>query len=260
MSSEGSMIHALRFIMWDSEPPFDSKYYRFQDVKQYFARQIAFGDEEIDEEGRTVQGKVRIPSWLRPSYLFTLLRKLGFKTYDGKGSRKRVYLDKAALIDLWERYIGDWEEPELPVGGRQTTLDAVHALASGPQKAIFPTDDGTSIAEAKGMKATKQKPVPDRMRERKNDKSVTSDMVATAMLDKEEWTRESLEKWLVSIYEYDANEVKKHLDQQIGVDPRIVPVDEDSPDGRIKVTDAYRKMYDKEIPEKKDSNEEQDID
>ena len=257
LSNEGSMIHALRFLMWDNEPPFDAKDYRFQDIKQYFAQQIAFADEELSEQGEMIESKVKIPSWIRPSYLFTLLRKLGFKKFSGKGSRKKVYIDKPALVDLWERYIGDWEEPTLPVGGRQARLGEAAAMTtsavpSGPQTTL----EGNAIAEAKGMLPSSKKSVPDRMGEKENEKTVTSEMVCIAMLDKEEWTRESLQKWLISVTEYDEAEVNKQLDKQIGDDPRIKVDDA----GKMTLTEQYREMKDKELGTKKDSNEEQDND
>lgn len=250
-SSEGSMIHALRFLMWDAEPPFKTQHYRFQDIKKYFAKQIAFADEEIDESGQIHEKAIKAPSWVRPSYLFGLLRKLGFKRFDGKGSRKRVYMDKDMLVDLWERYIGDWEEPKDERGTQMSlsTFDSAHAFSN-------PNDLGFDPAQAKGTPKIK----PKTKDEPNNNKALSSDMVCTAMLDKEQWTRESLKKWLTKVYEYEDVEVDEQLDKQLGKDLRIKEVGGDPM--VYKVGDKYREMRERTdrppSKQKKDSSEEQD--
>lgn len=130
-SQSGQMLRALRNMMAENpsheEGAFASKYYRYQDLIPKITLQATFAEEGVDfsEEGiASTTVKVKRPRWLKPAYVNRQLRLLGFDDYKGAGSGRSVYLTRAKLVDLWERYMGDWEEPEKPFDPQERLDDS----------------------------------------------------------------------------------------------------------------------------------------
>lgn len=115
-STAGQLIRAMReLLMDDPQEPFKDDYYRFQDLIPKVALQATFAEEGIeeDEQGKKhLTVKIKKPRWLTPAYLTRNLRLLGLKDFKGSGSGRSVFLSKDIIKDLWERYMGEWEEPE----------------------------------------------------------------------------------------------------------------------------------------------------
>lgn len=114
-SPEGQIIRALKELMM--EDGMREAFYPFQDLMPFVARQATFAELGTDEEtGEEIEVKIRKPRWLTPPYLTRKLRLLGIDNYKGYGSGRSFNLSREILIDLWERYMGSWEEPEVQTG------------------------------------------------------------------------------------------------------------------------------------------------
>ena len=127
-SASGQLIRALKMLMMQEDMQFQQGYYRFQDLIPEMALQATFAEEGFEEDKETgvekATVKVRKPRWLTPNYVTRQLRLLGFSDFKGSGSSRQVYLTKDGLVDVWERYMGEWEDPEPPFNPQTMLTDS----------------------------------------------------------------------------------------------------------------------------------------
>lgn len=184
-SPSGQLIMAIKFLMMKQEMMFDAGYYRFQDLIPEIAMMATFAEEGIEEiDGvETTTVKVKKPRWLTPNYVTRQLKLLGLNDFKGSGTGRQVYLTKAALVDLWERYMGEWEEPE-PAFNPQMTLTPP---SQGPLLNSI-ADKGTIVPESgeDGEQASQ-----DSARAKTQKPPLTEDVLILLLSDKG-WTSSDL--------------------------------------------------------------------
>lgn len=144
-SPEGQIIRALKDLL--TEGGMRENFYPFQDLMPFVARQATFAELGTDEAGIEVEVKIRKPRWLTPPYLTRKLRLLGVDNYKGYGSGRSFNLSRAILVDLWERYMGSWTEPEVQAGLFE--FGDADDMEGKPQSIVTLSPDGGIVDSAR---------------------------------------------------------------------------------------------------------------